>query len=1013
MLGFGTLAKKVFGSANDRVVKGARRTVEAVNALEADFAQLSDEALKAKTAEFRERLAKGETLDQLLPEAFATVREAAKRTLGLRPFDVQIVGGLMLHQGRISEMKTGEGKTLVATMPTYLNALEGKGVHIVTVNDYLARRDADWMGKLHRFLGLTVGVIVPNMDDRARKAAYACDVTYATNNELGFDYLRDNMKYSLDQMAQRGHRFAIVDEVDSILIDEARTPLIISGPTEDMSELYVAIDKIIPNLSAEHYEIDEKHRTAILTEEGTELVEQLMREAGHLPEGETLYDMENVTLVHHVNQALRAHKLYQKDKDYIVRQGKVVIIDEFTGRMMDGRRWGDGLHQAVEAKEGQPIQPENVTLASVTFQNYFRLYDKLAGMTGTAMTEAEEFRAIYGLDVVEIPTNVPVAREDDDDQVFRTAQEKYIAIIQAIADAHRRGQPVLVGTTSIEKSEMLSGMLKNPAVLRDAASKLRAFADKLNAKKEKDEIARFREEADRIDELAKNPNGIPHQVLNARFHEQEAQIVAQAGAPGAVTIATNMAGRGTDIQLGGNPEGRILNALVQAHRDEIERQVKEQADRIVAAQPALEDENQAKAREQVIRQMVAQQLVSSAVQVLKKEADEGGHKEIVEPIKAEVAAAKEKVKEAGGLWVIATERHESRRIDNQLRGRSGRQGDPGRSTFFLSLEDDLMRIFGSERMDGMLQRLGLREGEAIVHTWVNKAIEKSQAKVEARNFDIRKNLLKFDDVMNDQRKAIFARRREVMEARDVSETVEEMRTALAEDLVAQHIPARAYAEQWDTDGLADAVKEIFALDLPIKAWAAEEGVDDEVIRERLEAAIAEQAVRLVAKHGAERMRQVEKAVLIEAIDHGWREHLTTLDHLRSVIGLRGYAQRDPLNEFKSEAFELFERLMTRFRHDVTRRISHEQFPAERAPQPQIPPELLAAMQGAQRAPQQPAPEPAAAQPAAAPAPTPESPPAPSAVAPDPNDPASWGKVGRNDPCPCGSGKKYKQCHGKL
>ena len=1009
MLGFGGLAKKVFGTTNDRVVKGAAKQVQAINALEPEYAALSDEALASKTAEFRARLAKGETLDQLLPEAFATVREAAKRTIGLRPFDVQLIGGMMLHQGKISEMKTGEGKTLVATMPAYLNALEGKGVHIVTVNDYLARRDADWMGRIYRFLGMTVGVIVPNMDDRSRRAAYACDITHATNNELGFDYLRDNMKYGLDQMAQRGHRFAIVDEVDSILIDEARTPLIISGPTEDMSDLYIAIDKFLPELEAGDFEIDEKQRTAILTEEGTERVEQLLKNAGHLPEGTTLYDPENVTYVHHVNQALRAHKLYQRDKDYIVRNGKVVIIDEFTGRMMEGRRWGDGLHQAVEAKEGQPIQPENVTLASVTFQNYFRLYDKLSGMTGTAMTEAEEFRAIYGLEVVEIPTNVTVARKDDDDQVFRTAQEKYVAIIQAIADAHHRGQPVLVGTTSIEKSEMLSGMLKNGNVLRDAASKLRDFAAKLNQKKEADEVSRLNEEAERIEALAALPEGIPHQVLNARFHEQEAQIIAQAGAPGAVTIATNMAGRGTDIQLGGNPEGRILNALIEAHKPEIERQVNAAAEQITSAQPPLDDPQQNAARAQVIRQMVAQQIVSSAVKVLKAEADEGKHEDVVGPIKAEVAAAKEAAKAAGGLWVIATERHESRRIDNQLRGRSGRQGDPGRSTFYLSLEDDLMRIFGSERMDGMLQRLGLKEGEAIVHSWVNKAIEKSQGKVEARNFDIRKNLLKFDDVMNDQRKAIFGQRREVMEAKDVAETVEEMRVSLIEDLVTRHIPPRAYAEQWDVEGLAAAVKEQFALDLPVAAWAAEEGVDDEAIRDRLEAATSEQSARRVAKHGAERMRAAEKGVLLECIDAGWREHLTTLDHLRSVIGLRGYAQRDPLNEFKSEAFELFDRLMTRFRVDVTRRLSHEDFPVERPAQPQIPPELLAAMQGgAQPAPT--APRPAASPESGAPEPARE---AAAAVALDPARQETWGKVGRNDSCPCGSGKKYKHCHGRL
>jgi preprotein translocase subunit SecA len=673
---FGALGRKIFGSENDRKLKPTRKLVEQINALEPETQALSDEALRARTEEFRKRVAGGETLDALLPEAFATVREAAQRAIGLRPFDVQLVGGIILHQGKISEMKTGEGKTLVATLPIYLNALAGKGCHVVTVNDYLARRDAEWMGKVYAFLGLTTGVIVPGVDDAARRAAYACDVTYATNNELGFDYLRDNMKFRLEDMVQRGHNYAIVDEVDSILVDEARTPLIISGPTQDQSALYIAIDKIIPNLAPEHYEIDEKQKTVILSEDGNEHVEVLLREAGHMSGEATLYDPENVTLVHHVNQALRAHKMFQRDKDYIVRNGKVIIIDEFTGRMMEGRRWGDGLHQAVEAKEGANIQPENVTMASITFQNYFRLYDKLAGMTGTALTEAEEFMSIYGLDVVEVPTNLPVARLDEDDQVYRTGREKTNAIVEAIEDGRKRGQPILVGTTTIEKSETLSAELKK--------------------------------------------RNIPHNVLNARFHEQEAFIVAQAGRPGAVTIATNMAGRGTDIKLGGNVEMRVAEEVGE-------------------------------------------------------EADPEKVAEITKRTEAEVEEARQKALAAGGLWVIGTERHESRRIDNQLRGRSGRQGDPGRSTFFLSLEDDLMRIFGGQRMDGMLQKLGLEEGEAIVHRWVNKAIERAQGKVEARNFDIRKNLLKFDDVMNDQRKAIFGQRREVMEAEDVSETVRDMR----------------------------------------------------------------------------------------------------------------------------------------------------------------------------------------------------------------------------------------------
>ncbi|MGB0927072.1 MAG: preprotein translocase subunit SecA [Pikeienuella sp.] len=1018
MLGLGGLAKKVFGTPNDRIVKGAQKIVDQINALEPSMEALDDEALKGKTAEFKDRLAKGETLDDLLPEAFATVREAAKRAIGLRPFDVQLIGGIMLHRGNISEMKTGEGKTLVATMPAYLNALEGKGVHIVTVNDYLARRDAEWMGKVYGFLGMTTGVIVPNLDERSRQAAYAADITHTTNNELGFDYLRDNMKFRLEDMAQRGHRFAIVDEVDSILIDEARTPLIISGPTEDQSELYVAIDQVIPLLEEGHYEMDEKQRTAILTEDGNEFVEIKLREQGYVAEGATLYDPENITLVHHVNQALRAHKLFQRDKDYIVKDQKVVLIDEFTGRMMDGRRLSDGLHQAIEAKEGTAIQPENVTLASVTFQNYFRLYDKLAGMTGTAMTEAEEFSSIYGLEVIEIPTNVPVGRIDDDDQVYRTAAEKYVAIVQAIADAYHRGQPVLVGTTSIEKSELISNMLKDKAFLSDAATKLRDWAGSLNAKKEADLIAEMTAKADLLSEFAKG-DGIPHQVLNARFHEQEAQIIAEAGHPGAVTIATNMAGRGTDIKLGGNPEGRIVNALMGAFQNEINERIAAVCQEVEAQQPPPADDAERDARRRAIYQHFAPQVINANAQQLKAEADEGKHDDIVGPIHAEVAAAKAKALEAGGLWVLSTERHESRRIDNQLRGRSGRQGDPGRSTFYLSLEDDLMRIFGSERMDSMLQRLGLNEGEAIVHTWVNKAIEKSQAKVEARNFDIRKNLLKFDDVTNDQRKAIFSQRREVMEATDLSDTVEEMRHSLVDDIVAAAMPERAYADQWDIDGLDSQIREVFALELPVHDWAAEEGADDETMRERLVKAVDEQAAKRVAKNGVDRTRQAEKAVLLEEIDSAWREHLTQLDHLRSVVGLRGYAQRDPLNEYKSEAFELFDHLMNSLRRDVTLRLSHNQLP----PDPSdlsagIPPELLAAMQASQ-APAEPEGElVGASAEAPADARAPEDArggePLRQPVAEvDPADQSTWGKVRRNDACPCGSGKKFKQCHGKV
>ena len=887
----GALARKVLGTANDRKLKASRRTVERINALEPEMAAKSDEALRGQTEALKARLAQGEKLDALLPEAFATVREAAKRSLGLRPFDVQLIGGIMLHEGRIAEMKTGEGKTLVATLPVYLNALTGRGVHVVTVNDYLARRDAAWMGKVYEFLGLTTGVVVPGLDDAQRKAAYACDVTYATNNELGFDYLRDNMKFRLEDMVQRGHAYAIVDEVDSILVDEARTPLIISGPTQDQSALYIAIDKLIPQLTPEHYDIDEKQRTAILSEDGNEHVEQVLRANGFLKGEATLYDPENVTLVHHVNQALRAHKLFQRDKDYIVKGGRVVIIDEFTGRMMDGRRWSDGLHQAVEAKEGCPIQPENVTLASITFQNYFRLYDKLAGMTGTALTEAEEFMDIYKLDVVEIPTNVPVARRDDDDQVYRTNGEKTKAIIDAIKDGRRRGQPILVGTTSIEKSEALSAALKKA--------------------------------------------GVPHQVLNARYHEQEAYIVAQAGRPSAVTIATNMAGRGTDIKLGGNVEMRIAE-MVGAETD---------PDKIAA---------------------------------------------ITKRTEIEVEAARQQALAAGGLWVIGTERHESRRIDNQLRGRSGRQGDPGRSTFFLSLEDDLMRIFGGGRMDSMLQKLGLEEGEAIVHTWVNKAIERAQGKVEARNFDIRKNLLKFDDVMNDQRKAIFAQRREVMEATDLAETVRDMRHDVVADLVTRHVPAKAYADQWDTKGLREQVARYFALDLPVEAWAAEEGADDETLRERLYEATDAAMARKVAEMGADIARQIEKAVLLQTIDAQWREHLITLDHLRSVIGLRGYGQRDPLNEYKSEAFALFEALLSRLRFEVTGQMAHVRLAAPQ-PEPAPAPEL----------------EMAEAAPAAARS---DRDPVPGV---DPSRPETWGKVGRNDACPCGSGKKFKHCHGRL
>ena len=896
MLGFGTIAKKVFGTPNDRKVKATRPLIEKINALEPEFEALSDEGITEKTRELAERAKNGESLDALLPEAFANCREGARRALGLRAFDVQLMGGIFLHQGNIAEMKTGEGKTLVATFPAYLNALTGKGVHVVTVNDYLAKRDADWMGKVYNQLGMSCGVVYSQQPEDEKRAAYQCDVTYATNNELGFDYLRDNMKSELKDMTQRVHHYAIVDEVDSILIDEARTPLIISGPSQDRSDLYVAINEIIPQVTEEHYTLDEKARNVTFSDEGNEFMEEQLQRAGILPEGQSLYDPESTTIVHHATQALRAHKMFQKDKDYIVRGGEVMLIDEFTGRMMVGRRLSDGLHQAIEAKEGVTIQPENVTLASVTYQNYFRLYEKLAGMTGTAATEAEEFAEIYGLGVVEVPTNRPIAREDEHDQVYRTAREKYEAIIEAIKEAHAKGQPVLVGTTSIEKSEVLSEMLKKA--------------------------------------------GIPHNVLNARHHEQEAKIVAEAGRLGAVTIATNMAGRGTDIQLGGNVELKVLEALdadPEVHPDEVRAK-----------------------------------------------------------IEAEHADEKKKVLEAGGLFVLATERHESRRIDNQLRGRSGRQGDPGRSVFFLSLEDDLMRIFGSERLDKVLSTLGMKEGEAIVHPWVNKSLERAQAKVEGRNFDIRKQLLKFDDVMNDQRKVIFSQRREIMETEDLSEIVQDMRHQVIDDLVDEFIPERSYHDQWNTEGLYAALIEKANLDVPVIAWADEEGVDDNDIRERLYKASDEQMAAKAVQFGPENMRNIEKQVLLQTIDAKWREHLLTLEHLRSVVGFRGYAQRDPLNEYKTESFALFESMLNALREDVTQKLGHVR-PLTEEEQAQ----MMAQMMEQQKALQ-----------AAAAVPSEGDAPEPLVEGFDENDPATWGNPGRNDPCPCGSGKKFKHCHGQ-
>jgi len=899
MLGLGNLGRMVFGSASDRRIKRYQPIVDAINALEPDFERLSNDELRAKTDEFRRELAEGATLKELLPRAFATVREGAKRTLGQRHFDVQLVGGMVLNEGSIAEMKTGEGKTLVATLPVYLNALTGRGVHVVTVNDYLARRDSEWMGRIYNFLGLSVGVIVHGLSPDERRRAYAADVTYGTNNEFGFDYLRDNMEYSIASMVQRGHYFAIVDEVDSILIDEARTPLIISGPTEDRSELYTTIDRVIPQLHEEDFELDEKVRSATFTEDGTEKVENILKEA-NLLKGDSLYDVENVAIVHHLNNALRAHKLFQRDRDYIVKNGQVVIVDEFTGRMMEGRRYSDGLHQALEAKERVSIQPENQTLASITFQNYFRLYEKLAGMTGTAATEADEFMNIYNLDVVEVPTNAPMIRLDEDDAVYRTADEKYKAIIDLIKDCRDRKQPVLVGTTSIEKSELLAEQLRKAGV--------------------KD-----------------------FEVLNARHHEREAYIISQAGKPSAITIATNMAGRGTDIQLGGNLDMRLAAELAE-----------------------IEDEAERKAREAEIH--------------------------------SEVAAMKQQALEAGGLCIVGTERHESRRIDNQLRGRSGRQGDPGRSQFFLSLQDDLMRIFGSDRMDGMLQKLGLKEDEAIVHPWINKALERAQSKVEAHNFDIRKNLLKFDNVMNDQRKVVFEQRIELMEEEHVGDTVRDMRHEVIDELVEKHIPERAYAEQWDVDGLTQAVKAQLGLDLPIRDWAAEDGIADEEIRERITQAADELMARKASRFGPELMRAVEKQVLLQTLDHLWREHLAMLDHLRSVVGFRGYAQRDPLNEYKTEGFELFQGLLANLRRVVTGQLAHVEI-QQRPPEPPPPP-----VGYAQHI------DPVTGEDEMAFA---DVPPEPPRQRRDPANPSSWGKVGRNEQCPCGSGKKYKQCHGAV
>lgn len=951
----GALAKKIFGSSNDRRVKGYRPRVAAINALEPEIAALSDEALRARTDMLKAELAGGKSLDDILVPAFATVREAAKRVLGQRHFDVQMIGGIVLHESGIAEMKTGEGKTLVATLPVYLNALSGKGVHVVTVNDYLASRDAEWMGRVYRFLGLTVGTIVHGLDDEQRREAYASDITYGTNNEFGFDYLRDNMKYELGQLSQRGHNFAIVDEVDSILIDEARTPLIISGPVDDRSELYVSVDALMPHLEKEHYDLDEKQRQVSLTESGNEFIEDLLRGAGLLKEGD-LYDAHNVSLVHHVNQALRAHTLFTLDKDYIVKNDEVVIIDEFTGRMMQGRRYSEGLHQALEAKERVTIQPENQTLASITFQNYFRLYSKLAGMTGTASTEADEFAEIYKLEVVDIPTNKEVERVDEDDEVYRTVDEKYAGIIAEIEKAHARHQPILVGTGSIEKSEHLADLLRKAGFKALDYSDLNALTDVYKAAREGKVTKTFA-------------------VLNARFHEQEAYIVAEAGVPGAITIATNMAGRGTDIKLGGNLEMRIAKELAD---------VPEGSDR------------------------------EARIAAIKAEIDEYRAKVLASGEPADSEAGR-KTALPGGLYIIGTERHESRRIDNQLRGRSGRQGDPGRSKFYLSLQDDLMRIFGSDRMDGMLTRLGLEQGEAIIHPWINKAIEKAQQKVEARNFDMRKNVLKYDNVMNDQRKVVFEQRRDFMGQESVRETVDEMRHGVVDDLVAVHVPENAYAEQWDIEGLRLRITEVLNLDVPVEDWAKEEGIADEEMRERLHKAADEAYAARVEKNTPELMTYVEKQVLLQTLDHLWREHLVTLDHLRQVIGWRGFAQRDPLNEYKSEAFELFNGLVAALREQVTSQLSrieimYEQ-PEEQGqnlfPSPELPPmfaQHLDPVTGENEMDYSRTDGSSVLR--AAPGDT-------ALLERNPDDAESWGRVGRNEPCPCGSGKKYKHCHGRF
>ncbi|HVM23537.1 MAG TPA: preprotein translocase subunit SecA [Sphingomicrobium sp.] len=910
---FAGLAKSIFGSSNDRYVRSLGKYVSAINALETNIQALTDDELKQQTDRFRERLANGEKLDNLLPEAFATVREAAIRTLGQRHYDVQLIGGIALHRGEIAEMKTGEGKTLVATLAVYLNALEGKGVHVVTVNDYLARRDAEWMGQIYRFLGMSVGVIVPNLSDQERRDAYNSDITYATNNELGFDYLRDNMKYSRDQMVQRPFNFAIVDEVDSILIDEARTPLIISGPTDDKSDLYLSVDKLVKSLKPSDYELDEKQKSVVLTEEGTEKSERLLEEAG-LIEGRNLYDIANTQVVHHLNQALKANVMFRKDIDYIVKDGKVVIIDEFTGRMMEGRRWSDGLHQAVEAKEGVQIEPENQTLASITFQNYFRMYPKLSGMTGTAMTEAPEFFDIYKMNVVAIPTNVPVQRIDEDDEFYKSMPEKFAAIAKEIKAKQELGQPVLVGTVSIEKSEMLSEYLER--------------------------------------------EGIKHSVLNARFHEQEAHIVAQAGRLGAVTIATNMAGRGTDIQLGGNLDFRMQDEFPD----------------LVPGTP----------------EYAAQ----------------------AEKVRGEIAAEKQRVLEVGGLYVLGTERHESRRIDNQLRGRSGRQGDPGLSKFYLSLDDDLLRIFGPQTMFSRLMNKNLEDGEAIVSPWISKAIETAQKKVEARNYDIRKQVVEFDDVMNDQRKVIYEQRADIMDAESVSETIVDMRLETVSSIVWAHCPEGTYPEQWDVDGLKESLDEVFALQPPIDQWLEEEAVEQDMVIERVQRLADESMAAKLENVEPERWKDVEKQILIQTLDHHWKEHLATLDALRQVIHLRSYAQKKPIDEYKREAFVLFERLLVAIREEVTKVLMRAQVQLEPAPPPELP-DFITQHLDPFSAEDNTADIDAAARGLMQGMPPLLNIPQPPMPVRDAAGNVVEAPISRNAPCPCGSGKKYKHCHGQL